>query len=338
VTAHTIVRTARIVAVAFAATLVLAVAHPAVAAGIDIAVGAPETVTVGQDVEVKAVLSQDGAPVEGAEVAVTYQASLGGDTGRVELASATTDETGTAVMIFQQRADDNGEMQIVYLGPDTEPVNPYTFTITVNPDGEQLYKNQSGVRIPFVNGTLVILVISGVWIMIAMAAIYIVRVGNAGRVVEAAEASGEEGSMWISVVLATAAVITATGMVIVFVRAPVANTHITDPHNYTRTPIAYIDTAFPYIGFGLADESAADSGDPVSDGSLLYFKYGCSACHGLRGQGAVVGPALVDEIGSFGGFSEDVREGPKGMPAYDDASISEDNLQKIHTYLKEEEG
>ncbi len=337
-TALTIVGAARIVAVAFAATLVLAVAQPAVAAEIDIAVGAPETVIVGQDVEVKAVLSQDGAPVEGAEVAVTYQASLGGDDGRVELASATTDETGTAVMLFQQRADDNGEMQVVYLGPDTDPVKPYAFTITVAPDGEQLYKNQSGVRIPFLNGTLVIIVISGVWVMIAMAAIYIVRVGNAGRVVEPAEATGEEGSMWISVVLATAAVITATGMVIVFVRAPVANTHITDPHNYTRTPIAYIDTAFPYIGFGLEDESAANSGDPVADGGLLYFKYGCAACHGLNGQGAVVGPALVDEIGSFGSFGEDVREGPKGMPAYDEEMISEENLQKIHTYLKDGEG
>jgi Cytochrome C oxidase, cbb3-type, subunit III len=334
---HTIALTTRIVAVAFAATLVLAVAQPAVAAGIEIAVGAPETVIVGQDVEVKAVLSDDGSPVEGAEVAVTYQGAMGGESGRVQVASGTTDDTGTAVMIFQQRADDNGEMQVIYLGPDTEAVQPYVFTIAVAADGAQLYKNQSGVRIPFVNGTLVILVISGVWIMIAMAAIYIVRVGNAGQVVEA-QAGGEEGSMWISVVLATAAVITATGMVIVFVRAPVANTHITDPHSYTRTPIAYIDTAFPYIGFGLDDESAATSGDPVADGKLLYFKYGCSACHGLSGQGATVGPALVDEIGSFGSFSEDVREGPKGMPEYDEAMISDENLQKIYAFLKDGEG
>ena len=334
---HDIERKARIVAITIAAAAVLAVAQPAFAAGVEIAVGAPETVTVGQDVEVKAILTEDGAPIEGAEVAVTYQAAVGGESGRVQLASATTDETGTAVMIFRQRADDNGEMQVLYLGPDTEPVDPYVFTIAVAPDGEQLYKNQSGVRIPFVNGTLVILVISGVWIMIAMAAIYIVRVGNAGHVVEA-EAGAEEGSMWISVALATAAVITATGMVIVFVRAPVANTHVTDPHSYTRTPIAYIDTAFPYIGFGLEDESAARSGDPVADGSLLYFKYGCSACHGLSGQGATVGPALVDEIGSYGSFSEDVREGPKGMPEYDEALISEENLQKIHAFLKDAEG
>lgn len=334
---HNIERKARIMAIMIAAAAVLAVAQPAFAAGVEITVGAPETVIVGQDVEVKAILTEDGTPVEGAEVALTYQAALGGRSGRLQIASGTTDETGTAVMVFQQRADDNGEMQVVYLGPDTEPVDPYVFTIVVAPDGEQLYKNQSGVRIPFVNGTLVILVISGVWIMIATAAIYIVRVGNAGDAA-VAEAGSEEGSMWISVVLATAAVITATGMVIVFVRAPVANTHITDPHSYTRTPIAYIDTAFPYIGFGLEDEPAAQSGDPVADGSLLYFKYGCSACHGLSGQGATVGPALVDEIGSFGSFSEDVREGPKGMPDYDEALISEENLQKIYTFLKDAEG
>ncbi len=329
-----IVRTTRIVAAAFAATMVLIVAQPALAGGVEIAVGAPDTVTVGQDVEIKAVLSQDGAPLADAEVAVTYQASLGGESSRVQIASATTDETGTAVMIFQQRADDNGEMQVVYLGPDTEPVEPYVFTINVAPGGEQLYTNQSGVRIPFLNGTLVILVISGVWVLIATAAIYIVRVGNAGHIAETT-AEGQDGSAWISVLLAAVAVITAIGMVIVFVRAPVANTHITDPHSYTRTPIAYIDTAFPNVGFGLEDESAANTGDAVADGSLLYFKYGCAACHGLNGQGATVGPELAGEIGSFGNFAEDVREGPKGMPAYSEASISDENLQKIHAFLKD---
>ncbi|MCL1599871.1 MAG: cytochrome c, partial [Actinomycetia bacterium] len=216
----------------------------------------------------------------------------------------------------------------------TDPVEPYVFTIAVAPGGEQLYTNQSGVRIPFLNGTLVILVISGVWVLIATAAIFIVRVGSAGNVAETT-AGGQDGSMWISVLLATAAVITATGMVIVFVRAPVANTHITDPHTYTRTPIAYIDTAFPYIGFGLEDEIAVDTGDAVADGSLLFFKYGCAACHGLNGQGATVGPELAGETGSFGNFAEDVREGPKGMPAYGEAAISDENLQKIHAFLKD---
>jgi len=324
---------ARFAAVLVVIVTIMMVATPALAAGIEIAVGAPERVSVGQDVVVKAVLSQDGVAVEGAEVALTYQASIAGEAGRVELTSATTDHTGTALMVYQQRADDNGEMQVVYLGPDTEPVVPYTFTIAVEPGGEQLYTQGTGVSIPFVNGTLVIIVISGVWFLIALAAIYLVRVGLAGR--PATEESTENGSIWIGVLLASAAVITAVGMVIVFVRAPVSNTHITDPDGYDRTIVNYLDVSYPYEGFGLNEESAAQSGDPIADGSLLYFQYACGACHGLTGQGAIVGPALVDELGSFGSFDEDVRDGSGGMPGYHNSTISDENLEKIYAYLKD---
>jgi hypothetical protein len=323
--------TARVAVMLMVIIASMTFAAPALAAGIEIAVGAPDRVSVGQDVVVKAVLSQDGNPVEGAEVTLTYQAWIAGESGRVELTSATTDSTGTAEMVYQQRADDNGEMQVVHQGTDSEPIVAYTFTIVVEPGGQQLYQPETGVRIPFVNGTLVIIVISGVWFLIALAAIYLVRVGLAGRPPQTS--STDDGSIWIGVLLASVAVITAVGMVIVFIRAPVSNTHITDPDGYDRTIVNYLDLAYPYEGFGLNDESAAQSGDPIVDGSLLYFQYACGACHGLVGQGAVVGPALVDELGSFGSFGEDVREGPGGMPGYDHSTISDENIEKIYTYL-----
>jgi hypothetical protein len=330
VRAHSSTRLAMVLILVVA---LLMIAAPALAAGVGIAVGAPERVIVGQDVVVKAVLSQDGVPFEGAEVVLTYQTSIAGESGRVELTSAITDSAGTALMVYQQRADDNGEMQVVYLGPDSEPVGSYTFTIAVEAGGQQLYQQETGVRIPFVNGTLVIIVISGVWFLIALAAIYLVRVGLAGR--PAKTQAAEDGSIWIGVLLASAAVLTAAGMVIVFVRAPVANTHITDPDGYDRTIVNYLDVSYPYEGFGLNDESVAQSGDPTVDGSLLYFQYACGACHGLVGQGAVVGPALVDERGSFGSFAEDVRDGPGGMPGYSASTISDEILEKIYGYLKD---
>jgi len=324
----------RIVISVFALATALAVAAPADAAGIGIAVGAPEQVSVGQEVEVKAVLSEGGIPVEGAQVGLTYQAVLAGETARVELATGTTDETGTAVMFYEQRADENGEMQVVYLGPGTEPVEPYVFTIAVESGGIQLHRPQPGVRIPFVNGTLVILVIAGVWFLIALAAIYLVRVGRAGKL-DPEWSRADDGSIWIGVLLAIAAVITATGMVIVFIRAPVSNRHVTDPDRYDRTPVAYIDESLPYLGFGLGDEAAARTGDPIVDGSVIYFGYGCASCHGLSGQWAVVGPALKDEIGSLARFFEDVREGPGGMPAYDEVMLSEADLEKVYRFLDE---
>jgi hypothetical protein len=312
-------------------TIALITSAPALAAGIEIAVGAPEQVSVGQQVEVKAVLSDSGSPVEGAEIALTYQASLAGEFGRVEIATATTDQAGIAILAYQQRADDNGEMQVVYLGPDTDPVEPYVFTIAVGGEPMQLYQLSTGVRIPFINGTLVILIISGVWVLIAMAAIYLVRVGMAGRSQTAV--ASEDGSMWISVILAAAVVITAVGMVIVFVRAPVANSHVIDPEGYDRTIVNYLDVTYPYDGFGLDDESLAQTGDPIVDGEVLYFQFACAACHGLGGKGAIVAPELVGELGSLGSFTTDVREGPKGMPQYDDATISDENVEKIYTYL-----
>jgi hypothetical protein len=315
------------------AVLVLALitSSPALAAGVEIAVGAPDMVSVGQMVEVKVVLSDSGVPVEGAEVALTYEASLSGESAQVEIASAITDEAGIALLMYEQRADENGEMQVVYLGSGTEPVEPYTFTIAVGGDPVQLYQVSTGVTIPFVNGTLVILVISGVWALIALAAINLVRVGRAGRVGKALAA--EDGSMWISVILASAAILTAVGMVIVFVRAPTANSHVVDPDGYDRTIVNYLDVTYPYDGFGLDDESLAQTGDPVRDGEMLYFQFACAACHGLGGTGAIVAPDLVDELGSIGAFTTDVREGEKGMPSYDEVTISDENISKIYAYL-----
>jgi hypothetical protein len=311
--------------------LALITASPALAAGVEIAVGAPDVVSIGQMVEVKAVLSDGGVPVEGAEVALTYEASLSGEFARVEIASATTDETGIAILTFEQRADENGEMQVVYLGPGTEPVEPYAFTIAVGGESAQLYQVSTGVTIPFVNGTLVIVVISGVWVLIAMAAINLVLVGREGRLDK--NLAAEDGSMWISVILASVVIVTAVGMVIVFVRAPVANTNVIDPDGYDRTIVNYLDVTYPYDGFGLDDESLAQTGDPVRDGEVLYFQFACAACHGLGGTGAIVAPELVDELGSIGSFTTDVREGVKGMPSFDEGTISDENIDKIHAYL-----
>ena len=68
---------------------------------------------------------------------------------------------------------------------------------------------------------------------------------------------------------------------------------------------------------------------------MLFHKYGCAACHGLSAQGAIVGSPLADEVGSFGSFSEDTRDGPKGMPGYDEVTISEENLHNIYEFLKD---
>jgi mono/diheme cytochrome c family protein len=66
---------------------------------------------------------------------------------------------------------------------------------------------------------------------------------------------------------------------------------------------------------------------------MLYLQYGCASCHGLSGTGAVVAPELLGEVGSLGGFFEDVREGPKEMPGYASSVLTDDNLELIHRFL-----
>jgi mono/diheme cytochrome c family protein len=93
----------------------------------------------------------------------------------------------------------------------------------------------------------------------------------------------------------------------------------------------------PYLGPGLEDASVADSGDPSRDGRVTYFEYGCAGCHGLAGDGGAVAPELLGEVGSQGGFAEDVREGPDNMPGYAPEVLSDEQLAKIHAFLRDSE-
>ena len=48
----------------------------------------------------------------------------------------------------------------------------------------------------------------------------------------------------------------------------------------------------------------------------------------------MIGSALKGEIGSLTSFIEDTREGPQGMPAYDEATLSDEDLEKIYEFLR----
>jgi hypothetical protein len=334
--------TAGVVMIIIAAAMMIGLSGgPALAAEIGLAVGAPDSAVVGTDVEVKAIVTSDGEPLEGAIIALSYSTSLGGFAGRVELASSLTDSDGIAVMHYEQRAADNGEMRVEYVGPEEIEAAPFVFTIPVDPDQQQLYFPVSGIKIPFLNGTLVIVVISGVWAMIVYASLQLVRVGRESRKSDregSTVTTSEEGSAWIATILTVATILTAVGMVIVFLRTPFALSDPLHPESYDRSPIAFLESDLPYVGVGLADPSLARTGDPLADGNMLYFQYGCAGCHGLSGGGAIVASGLLGEVGSLGGFLEDVREGPSGMPGYATSVLSDDDLELIHRYLKEGDG
>lgn len=309
----------------------------AAAAEISIAVGAPQSVTVGDTVTIKAIVTSAGDPVKGAVVSLSYSASFAGVEDRVELDRETTGSDGVAMLTYEQRAVDNGEMQVGYVGPDDTTVEPLAFTIGVQPGAQQQHRSQAGVSIWWLNGWLLIGLIMIVWGSIVYSAFQLVIVGRESDGGSPARSAGrlEEGAIRISVLLATVTVITAVGMVIVFVRNPLTHTNLDDPGSYSRTPVARVGVEYPYLGPGLSDPALVDSGDVLQDGRLAFFEYGCAGCHGLSGNGAIVGPELRGEVGSQDRFAEDVREGPKNMPAYSSSTLSDEDLAKIHAFLKE---
>jgi hypothetical protein len=321
-------------------TAALVLMAPGTAQGeeISIAVGVPTSVSVGDNVDIKAIVTSGGGPVEGAIVSLTYSASFAGESGRVELDRETTSADGVALLTYVQRASDNGEMRVEYVGPEEMSVTPVVFDIDVQPGGEQQHRSEAGVNIPWLNGSVVIAVIMIVWGLIVFSAVQLVMVGrSANKVVESARAGADPavdgGSTWISFALAAATIVTAVGMVVVFVRNPVTHANLNDPAGYDRTPVAHVGQELPYLGPGLEAPSLAQSGEELTDGELTYFQFGCAGCHGLEGDGGASAPELAGEVGSQGGFAEDIREGPEEMPSYGGEVLSADQLALIHKYL-----
>ena len=119
----------------------------ALAADVSIAIGAPESVAVGDHVEVTAIVTSSGERVEGAIVGLAYSTSLAGVIGDVELDREATDASGIAILTYEQRAADNGAMTVAYLGPDDIVVEPFVFTIGVQPGGEPQHVREAGVQL-----------------------------------------------------------------------------------------------------------------------------------------------------------------------------------------------
>jgi mono/diheme cytochrome c family protein len=118
---------------------------------------------------------------------------------------------------------------------------------------------------------------------------------------------------------------------VVVARSPYTHANL-QPQGYNRTEIAYAGEEQPFEGLNLANPSLAVTGDPIKDGRALFFKYGCSSCHGLEGQGGVVGKEISGD--SALKISTTVRNGPKTMPSFDTNVLPDADLQKLIAFLQ----
>ena len=119
----------------------------------------------------------------------------------------------------------------------------------------------------------------------------------------------------------------------VVARSPETHANVR-PDGYDRTPISYVGEESPVEGLGLADPRLVTDADQVTRGRLLLLVYGCAMCHGLTGQGGVVGPALDLEELFLDDFRPLLRSGPGGMPAFTEEVLSDDDLDAIYAFLK----
>ncbi len=121
-----------------------------------------------------------------------------------------------------------------------------------------------------------------------------------------------------------------TLIVIIIARSPYTHGNLS-AEGYSRTGIIYVGQDQPFDGMPLADPGLANTGDPVQDGRVLFFRYGCASCHGFNGGGGPVGKDISEA--SANRISRQVRVGPKTMPAFLKDVLSDSDLQKLIAFL-----
>ena len=84
----------------------------------------------------------------------------------------------------------------------------------------------------------------------------------------------------------------------------------------------------------LAAGGAPPNGDPAR-GKALYTKNMCYTCHGTAGQGGDrgSGPRIAYDVWPWEGFAAQVRRPREGMPRYDAAHVSDNELADIYAYV-----
>jgi mono/diheme cytochrome c family protein len=122
---------------------------------------------------------------------------------------------------------------------------------------------------------------------------------------------------------------------VVVARSPYTHGNLASAAGYTRTKVAYLGDHYVFEGMPLRHPEQTQTGDPVHDGGLLFFQYGCATCHGAAGEGGAVGKDLTGA--SANKISVKVRDGPKGMPAFASDSLSDADLQKLIAYIQSSE-
>ncbi|MEE8497082.1 MAG: cytochrome c [Acidimicrobiia bacterium] len=331
---------------AIAALLVLA-ASPALAET-SLSVAAPGEATVGDTVPVIVTVTENGAPVAGAIVLLSRDATFAGVSGPVEIGRATTDEAGVADLSYVQRAAEEATTLRVNVVDSDASVE---FTVISVGEAEQIFESDFGVDLPGLGGWVLIALIAGLWTIILSTVLRL-------RSVASEETSSFDGpepkTRLLPYAVPGMVALIATVLVVVLIRNPATHADVDALATSDRVPHSHVGEVRPLsrpgidpetvdpvhnvvimVAPGLNAAAAAPTGDPQVDGARGFFGLGCASCHGLDAESGVVGGDILGDVDDgFDEFLDEVRRGPEGMPAYSVEDFSDEELALVHAYLE----
>lgn len=130
-----------------------------------LSLGFEETATPGQTIAVSAYLVDPlGSPIYDAELHFAYDVEFLNVTDSVEIGSATTDDTGLALLTWEPRSEGALNITATFDGNEVFAPTVGAETLQVLP-GEQLYRELPPYRIPGANVWLTTGLITTVWII-----------------------------------------------------------------------------------------------------------------------------------------------------------------------------
>jgi len=143
---------------------------------------APGQLTVGDSVDIRAVLhsADDGHPVAGATLTFYMKASFGGVEREAVLGRAVTDKNGVALLPYQPRSEGKHLIRIQYSTPGANQPEEVTWSHSVAGTTQQLYRSTAGVQIPGLNAWLLMAVVAGVWTILLSVALRVIAIARAG--------------------------------------------------------------------------------------------------------------------------------------------------------------
>jgi mono/diheme cytochrome c family protein len=317
--------------IAIVAAVMFGLLSPAFALQIEIEITSPPHAELGatSDVGVKLTERDSNSPVAEAEVVLYQTTDFGGQSGKVRVAHATTDEDGVAHLRWVERSSGSKDFTVEYFGPGES--TPEIAEIHVS-EGTQLYRSQEGLKLPGIGVSSIIGLLVIIWGTLLLAASLVFAVVRAGSddpstnwTVEAGVPSQRRFAF--PVVVALFVVSLGATLLVVVVRNPQTHGNLAAPDGYSRTPVAYLGQVEHFPGFSLADPETTNGPDAVEDGRAVYIAHGCAACHGLDADGGVVGSSLRNH--STDALEAAARFGPLGMPAFNEENLSRSAIEKI---------